>query len=150
MEPEIRYCPVCGTPSAADVESCPICGLQLVGMTEAFDPLELSAGELTVPAGAHGIIPQLTLTKGPSKGGVFYLEDFPLTVGRDPDCDIFLNNRTVSRQHAIIERQGERIIVRDNHSLNGTWLNGNIVEEAELTEGCLLQIGTFSMRFNRG
>lgn len=90
----------------------------------------------------------MTLVKGPLKGEVFYLEVFPVTIGRDTGCDIFLNNMTVSRQHAIIQLQGDKIVVRDNQSLNGTWVNGKIVDEAELADGSLLQIGTFSMRFN--
>ncbi|MDR2957827.1 MAG: FHA domain-containing protein [Coriobacteriales bacterium] len=140
-------CPACGAFQEVNAKICSECGHNLAGTTEAFDPLELSGGDVNLPVLSQGT-PHLTLTKGPSKGGVFYLEEFPITVGRDPDCDIFLNNRTVSRQHAIIEHQGDRIIVRDNHSLNGTWVDGSIVEEAELTDSCLLQIGTFSMRFN--
>jgi len=96
--------------------------------------------------GEHGR-PRLTLTKGPLKGEVFYLEDFPLSIGRDPGCDLFLNHMTVSRVHAVIEREGNRIVVRDQSSLNGTWVDGKIVDEAELFEDTLLQIGIFSMRF---
>lgn len=92
--------------------------------------------------------PRLTLTKGPLKGEVFNLEDFPVVIGRDPSCDLFLNNMTVSREHAVIQREETRVVVRDNGSLNGTWVDGRIVEEAELVEGSLLQIGTFSMRFS--
>jgi pSer/pThr/pTyr-binding forkhead associated (FHA) protein len=61
---------------------------------------------------------------------------------------LFLNNMTVSREHAVIERDGGCIIARDRDSLNGTWVDGKIVEEAELYEGSLLQIGVFSMRFS--
>ncbi|MCL2150649.1 MAG: FHA domain-containing protein [Coriobacteriia bacterium] len=140
-------CPACGEAVEAGSETCAKCGANLVGQTESFDPLELSAGEITYSLEAHGNL-QLTITKGPYKGGVFYLEEFPVTIGRDTECDIFLNNRTVSRQHAIIERQGDRVVVRDNHSLNGTWVNEKIVDEAELHDGAILQIGTFFMRFN--
>ncbi|MCL2136477.1 MAG: FHA domain-containing protein [Coriobacteriia bacterium] len=143
----VQKCPACGEAVQEGNEVCDHCGYSLTGQTEAFDPLELSGGEVDLALAATGT-PQLTLTKGPSKGGVFYLEEFPITIGRDTKCDIFLNNRTVSRQHAIIERMGNRVVVRDNHSLNGTWVNGKVVDEAELTDGCLLQIGTFSMRFN--
>ena len=129
-------------------QECGQCGQGLAGMTEAFDPLELSF------SGAASIqpkypMPHLTITKGPSTGEVFFLEDFPLTLGRDPDCDIFLNNRTVSRQHAILEREGDHIMVRDNHSLNGTWVDGEIIDSAELLDGTMLQVGTFLMRFSR-
>ncbi|MDR0459056.1 MAG: FHA domain-containing protein [Coriobacteriales bacterium] len=146
MQPIIT-CPACSREIESSHEVCPHCGFSLAGQTETFDPLELSSGDVNIEVENLGK-PQLTLTKGPSKGGVFFLEDFPLTIGRDTDCDIFLNNRTVSRQHAIIEREGSQIFVRDNHSLNGTWVDGKIVEHIELTNGCLLQIGTFAMRFD--
>ncbi|MDR3316161.1 MAG: FHA domain-containing protein [Coriobacteriales bacterium] len=143
---EARICPVCGTEAAADVHECERCGFNLVGLTEEM----ASPG----PAGS-GVIDDkrcgkahLTLTKGPLKGEVFYLESFPVTIGRDPNCDIFLNNMTVSRTHAIIERLGDKVVVRDNNSLNGTWVDGRIVEEAELLDDALLQVGTFSMRFS--
>jgi hypothetical protein len=145
----ITICPACQAEIPADTTVCPQCGFRLQGRTEPFDPLELSDSDFSPPS-YHCSAPQLTLIKGPSKGEVFHLDSFPVTVGRDPICDIFLNNMTVSRQHAIIERKGGQIIVRDNHSLNGTWVNGEIVEEAELTESSLLQIGTFSMRFDCG
>ena len=44
-------------------------------------------------------------------------------IGRDPSCDIFLNDVTVSRDHAVIEAVGDDIVVRDSGSLNGTYVN---------------------------
>jgi pSer/pThr/pTyr-binding forkhead associated (FHA) protein len=144
---EIRVCPVCGTPVAEGVHECDRCGFKLVGSTEAIDiPLASDSGSISPRVGCGK--PRLTLTKGPLKGEVFGLESFPVVIGREPSCDLFLNNMTVSREHAIIEREGETIIVRDNGSLNGTWLDGKIVEQGELVDGSLLQIGTFSMRFS--
>jgi hypothetical protein len=146
---EARKCPVCGTVVEEGINECDRCGFKLIGATEEIDINLPGAGD----SGAIGACgengrPRLTLTKGPLKGEVFYLEDFPVSVGRDPNCDLFLNNMTVSREHAIIERDGGRIVVRDNDSLNGTWVDGKIVNEAELCEGSLLQIGTFSMQFS--
>jgi len=140
-------CPVCGAAVNPETNICEQCSFNLAGQTEAFDPMELSGGDVSLVASSSGV-PQLTLTKGPSKGEVFYLDKFPVTLGRETSCDIFLNNRTVSRQHAIIDSVEGRIIVRDNRSLNGTWVNGSVVDEAELNDGYLLQIGTFSMRFS--
>jgi hypothetical protein len=144
---ETRKCPVCGTLVEESVNECGRCGFRLVGATEEIDmPGASDSGSIGV-CGENGR-PRLTLTKGPLKGEVFYLESFPVSIGRDPNCDLFLNNMTVSRVHAVIEREGGRLIVRDNSSLNGTWVDGKIVEEAELYEGSLLQIGTFSMQFS--
>jgi hypothetical protein len=144
---ETRKCPVCGTVVAEDVNECGRCGFKLVGATEEIDmPTAGDSGSLG--ACGEGGRPRLTLTKGPLKGEVFYLERFPVSIGRDPGCDLFLNNMTVSREHAVIEREASRIIVCDRDSLNGTWVDGKIVERAELYEGSLLQIGVFSMRFS--
>ena len=147
MMDEARVCPVCGADVAEGVNECDRCGFKLVGKTEEIDmPGAGDSGSIGV-GGEHGR-PRLTLTKGPQKGEVFYLENFPLSIGRDPSCDIFLNNMTVSRVHAIIERDGGRMVVRDHTSLNGTWVDGKIVDEAELNEDTLLQVGTFSMRYS--
>ena len=90
--------------------------------------------------------PTLTVTKGPLKDQVFDLDPLPVVIGRDPDCDLFLNNMTVSRRHAIIEQEDGKLYLRDLGSLNGTWIDGKITEKTELTDGTLVQIGTFSMR----
>jgi hypothetical protein len=144
---EARKCPVCGASVAKDVNECDRCGFKLVGATEEIEMLAASDSG-TIGACGEGGRPRLTLTKGPLKGEVFYLESFPVSIGRDPGCDLFLNNMTVSREHAAIERDDGRIIVHDQESLNGTWVDGKIVEKAELYEGSLLQIGVFSMRFS--
>ncbi|MDR1422524.1 MAG: FHA domain-containing protein [Coriobacteriales bacterium] len=143
---ETRNCPVCGSIVGPDEHECERCGFKLVGATEEIESPG-AAGSGLIGADPCGK-PRLTLTKGPLKGEVFFLESLPVTIGRDPKCDIFLNNMTVSRKHSIIERLGGKIVVRDNASLNGTWVDGKIVNEAELEEGTLLQVGTFSMRFS--
>ncbi|MCL1879724.1 MAG: FHA domain-containing protein [Actinomycetia bacterium] len=144
---ETKKCPVCKADVAAESQVCERCGFRLIGITEPLGPLEIAAGEEADAEQVCGS-PHLTLIKGPLKGEVFYLEVFPVTIGRDPSCDIFLNNMTVSRQHAIMERQAGQVVVRDNQSLNGTWVNGKVADEAVLADGSLLQIGTFAMRFN--
>ncbi|MDR2587718.1 MAG: FHA domain-containing protein [Coriobacteriales bacterium] len=144
---EARKCPVCGASVAEDGNECDRCGFKLVGATEEIE-MPTAGDSGSIGACGEGGRPRLTLTKGPLKGEVFYLESFPVSIGRDPSCDLFLNNMTVSREHAVIEREGGIIIVRDQESLNGTWVDGKIVERAELYEGSLLQIGVFSMRFS--
>ncbi|MDR0350831.1 MAG: FHA domain-containing protein [Coriobacteriales bacterium] len=143
----VRNCPVCNAAVEEDVNECDRCGFKLIGKTEEIDmPTMADSGSIGVCG--EGGRPRLTLTKGPLKGEVFYLEGFPVLIGREPSCDIFLNNMTVSREHAVIEQEGGKLVVRDKGSLNGTWVDGKIVDEAELLEDTLLQIGTFSMRFS--
>ena len=144
---EARVCPVCGAEVAADKHECDRCGFKLVGKTEELNlPDSGDSGSVGI-RGEQGKR-RLTLTKGPLKGEVFYLESFPISIGREPSCDLFLNHMTVSRVHAILVEEGDMIVVRDQASLNGTWVDGKIIDEAELYEDSLLQIGTFSMRFS--
>lgn len=120
----------------------------LVGVTQEIP----SPGTGGIPNAATTTVyrgkPTLTVTKGPLQNQVFDLDPLPVVIGRDPECDLFLNNMTVSRRHAIIEKEEGRIILKDLSSLNGTWIDGKITEEAELTDGTLVQIGTFSMRYH--
>jgi pSer/pThr/pTyr-binding forkhead associated (FHA) protein len=89
----------------------------------------------------------LRVVKGPQVGERFFLEGDRITIGRDPEEQLFLSDITVSREHAIITREGAEVRVRDADSLNGTYLNGSIVEDALLKDGDILQIGTFQLRF---
>ena len=96
---------------------------------------------------AHGDDISLRVVKGPQVGERFFLEGDRITIGRDPKAQLFLSDITVSREHAIIVRDGADVRIMDASSLNGTYLNGNIVDEASLKDGDILQIGTFQLRF---
>jgi pSer/pThr/pTyr-binding forkhead associated (FHA) protein len=69
------------------------------------------------------------------------------TIGRSPDCEVFLDDVTVSRKHAVLVRQGERFEVEDLSSLNGTFLNRKRIEKAPLEDGDELQIGKYRLTF---
>jgi pSer/pThr/pTyr-binding forkhead associated (FHA) protein len=70
-----------------------------------------------------------------------------LNIGRDPGCDITLDNLGVSRQHAQIRVVQERYLLSDSHSTNGTLLNGRPIQSAEISPGDLIQIGKFDLTF---
>jgi pSer/pThr/pTyr-binding forkhead associated (FHA) protein len=117
--------------------------------TAAFDPVEVDEfGAASPTTDSEG--PVLVVRKGPQPGERFFVDREKLVVGRDPASDIFLNDMTVSRAHAVIEASGEGITVRDSGSLNGTYLNGEVVDAARLSNGDVLQIGTFQMLFLSG
>jgi len=118
----------------------------LIGVTQEL-PSPDTAG-MPSTGTIHRGKPTLTVTKGPLQGQVFDLDPLPVIIGRDPECDLFLNNMTVSRHHAIIEKEEKRLILKDLGSLNGTWIDGKVTDHAELTDGTLVQIGTFSMRYH--
>lgn len=72
------------------------------------------------------------------------------TLGRTPKADIFLDDITVSREHAVIAREGGVYLVRDHDSLNGTYLNHEVVNEGVLDDLSELQIGRYIFTFMRG
>ena len=92
--------------------------------------------------------PVLTIIKGPQSGNTFELTDQVTSIGRDPKNSIFLNDMTVSRSHAKIVHTANGSIIEDLGSLNGTWVDGAIVNTAPLHDGSSVQIGTFTLIYH--
>ena len=87
----------------------------------------------------------LVVRQGPEIGTRFSLESDQVTVGRVPGNDIQLDDVTVSRQHAVLVRQGAAWLVRDLGSLNGTYVNSERVDESVVQHGDEVQIGRFRL-----
>lgn len=87
----------------------------------------------------------LVTLRGPGAGSRFLLDDDQVLVGRSERSDIFLDDVTVSRKHAVFVRHGEGYAVRDSGSLNGTYVNRQRVDDAVLRTGDEVQIGKFRM-----
>ena len=64
-----------------------------------------------------------------------------LTIGRHPDNDIVPKDAAVSHHHAVIERMGEKLIVLDRESRNGTFVNGKKVQSTELNDEDIVKFG---------
>lgn len=92
----------------------------------------------------------LVLTRGrtPPAGTRFALTGHSTSVGRYRDCDIVLDDATVSRRHATIDRHGRNYLLADAGSLNGTYVNRSPVDSAQLTEGDEIWIGVFRLTFH--
>ena len=139
-------CPVCGATLNPDASACPTCGFKLLGATQSFKPFPIEGRD--VPAADH---PQhqfvLRVVKGPQIGMVYRLGNAPMSVGRNPQCDIFLNDMTVSRMHATIERTPAGFRISDADSFNGLWVNNLNVKDADLRDGDIVQIGTFCLMY---
>jgi len=107
--------------------------------------------DLFPDSAAFGALPPgsalLLVMRGPNAGSRFRLDGDLTTAGRHPDSDIFLDDVTVSRRHAEFYRHGARFTVRDVGSLNGTYVNRERIEEAELAGGDEVQIGKFRLLF---
>ncbi|WP_321972030.1 FHA domain-containing protein [Paratractidigestivibacter sp.] len=121
------------------------------GATEIF---RMPSADATVPdiiAVSKPVQPTLTIVKGPQVGETFELNAAIITVGRGPNNSVFLNDMTVSRHHANLDLTNVAAgyaTVKDLGSLNGTWVDGAIVNEATLKDGSTIQIGTFRMVFH--
>lgn len=139
-------CPICGAPVSAQESACSTCGFKLLGSTQSFSPIvtEQAAADVQ-PAVPKPRSASLRVVRGPRPEVVFSLGDEPMTIGRNPQCDIFLNDMTVSRAHATIEPSAEGYVVRDHNSFNGLWVNNRFVEEATLRPGDMLQVGAFCL-----
>ncbi|MDN6638552.1 MAG: FHA domain-containing protein, partial [Yaniella sp.] len=85
-----------------------------------------------------------------NRGARFLLDQDKVSVGRHPDADIFLDDVTVSRQHATFERHSGGFKVVDTGSLNGTYINNDRVDSLELRTGMELQIGKFRLSYYAG
>ena len=94
---------------------------------------------------------ELRVVRGPQTGVAFQLGDRGLTVGRSPQCDIFLNDMTVSREHAVIEPvDGGGYVIRDENSFNGVWVSNDSIDEHRLASGDIIQIGAFLLLYQEG
>lgn len=89
----------------------------------------------------------LVITRGPGPGGQFLLADDVVAAGRHPDSAVFLDDITVSRHHAEIRWLDNEYWIIDCGSLNGTYVNGTLVQSLPLTNGDEIQIGKFRLGF---
>ncbi len=92
----------------------------------------------------------LVVMRGPNLGARFLLDDAEVTSGRHPDSDIFLDDVTVSRQHAVFTREEAGYVVKDVGSLNGTYVNRRSVDAVLLRNGDTVQIGKYRFVFYAG
>ncbi len=120
---------------------------------DAPTPLPERALESLSPAD-RGVISELgdesallLVQKGPNAGARYLLNSDLITVGRNPENDIFLDDVTVSRKHAEFHRKGGKFSVKDSGSLNGTYVNGELAEETDLINGDSVQIGKYRLLF---
>ena len=146
----MEKCPACGSALEPDAHECPACGATVREATAAFPAVAgpLSGAPVRDTADEDG--PVLVVRKGPEIGERFYLDRPRLTVGRDPASDIFLNDITVSREHAVLTLEGGDVSIKDAGSLNGVYVNAASVTSAVLKGGDSVQIGRFQMVFHSG
>ena len=147
------YCTRCGHRNPDDARFCANCGHQLQDdATLTFTPVEVegedTGEEVFQPAEELEEGQALLVVKrGANAGSTFLIDKDLTTAGRHPESDIFLDDVTVSRRHAEIQRRDDKFYVQDKGSLNGTYVNRQRVEETPLASGDELQIGKFKLTF---
>ncbi len=152
-----RHCPECGFVVTEGANYCPRCGAY-VGtredtrddVTTATYMIDEQTGELRPVdvgdvAAATGAL--VIRSGGGKTGQSFPLAGERLTIGRSPDAEIFLDDVTVSRDHAVLVRRSGAWYLDDSGSLNGTYVNRRRIESHKLTDGDELQVGKYKLTY---
>ena len=106
---------------------------------------ERSAIDEVVNAGPEKAM--VVVHRGASKGARFLIAQDRTSIGRSPESEIFLDDVTVSRSHAIIDRTATGFTFTDLGSLNGSYINNQSMKSAALVCGDEIQIGKFHLIF---
>jgi hypothetical protein len=146
------YCQECGFQNPEAANYCSRCGALLNKSeggggetTQTFTPGEV-ADLVHEDFGLEG--PALVVRAGGGRAGESFRPAGERTrIGRSPDCEIFLDDVTVSRNHAVLVQRDGAYWVEDQGSLNGTFVNRKRIDSAQLREGDELQIGKYRMTF---
>ena len=154
------FCTNCGHKNPEGANFCASCGTALVDGAEGHDStITFQSGELETDLeeeihvsaeeleGGRAV---LIVKRGPNAGSKFFIDTDATAIGRHPDSHIFLDDITVSRRHAEIRRGENGFWLHDVGSLNGTYVNRERVEGAELRSGDEVQIGKFKLVFLTG
>ncbi|MGL4743540.1 MAG: FHA domain-containing protein [Dermatophilaceae bacterium] len=126
--------------------------LEAVNVSESSDVVPesehvLTKADLATVEALHPGTALLVVIRGPNTGARFLLDDDEVTSGRHPESDIFLDDVTVSRKHAVFRRGQHSYVVNDIGSLNGTYVNRRLVDDVALATGDEVQIGKFRLVF---
>jgi hypothetical protein len=151
------HCPECGFLNGEGANFCQRCGTNLGAQTQVQQPESTTAtyrvgetGEL-IPVELEAVVAQgaaLVIRAGGGRvGESFPLQGDRITIGRRPDSTVFLDDVTVSRDHALIVRRGGDWHLDDLGSLNGTYVNRHRIETHRLRDGDELQVGKYKLTF---
>ena len=154
-----RTCPSCNHKNDYQANFCSSCGERIAGGPDAkTEAIEVIDEVEETPERAHledregfdESIGILVVEAGPKSGSRYALDSACVTAGRHPESDIFLDDVTVSRRHVEITSEDGAYRAKDVGSLNGTYINKELVEDEALVDGDELQIGRFKLLFFHG
>jgi pSer/pThr/pTyr-binding forkhead associated (FHA) protein len=150
------HCPECGFVNPEGANYCQKCGAYLtrseggeepttmtytVGETGEMQPVDLD--EVVERAGAALVI----RSGGGRAGESFTIEEDRISIGRSPDAKVFLDDVTVSRNHALLVRRKDGLYIDDLGSLNGTYVNRRRIESHKLQDGDEIQVGKYKLSY---
>ena len=151
------HCTECGFVNAEGANYCQRCGSLLSRAEAAGEPVTATyrideTGEL-IPVELEEVTargPALVIRAGGGRVGESFAVDRERTsIGRRPDSEVFLDDVTVSRDHALLIRRGDQWHLDDMGSLNGTYVNRERADEARLRHGDEVQVGRYRLSFVR-
>ena len=150
------HCPECGFANPEGANYCQKCGAYLGGPKEGEDPTTMTyrvdetgdmqpvdIEEVVEAAGAALVI----RAGGGRAGESFTIEDDRVSIGRSPDAGVFLDDVTVSRNHALLVRRRDGLYIDDLGSLNGTYVNRRRIESHRLEDGDEIQVGKYKLSY---
>lgn len=151
------FCQKCGHRNIGDAFFCSSCGgaLEVDGdktvviakvdsLQDALGPQDNASVDLQSLPKHFGT---LMVRSGPQAGQRFVLDASLTKLGRHPDSEISLDDISVSRRHAEIERQSTEYVLRDVGSMNGTYVNQKRVDGVVLQQGDEILVGRFRLIF---
>ena len=152
-----RHCPECGFVVGEGANYCPKCGAYQGGAEERPDDattatyvIDEATGELR-PVDVGDVAAEsgaLVIRSGGGRvGQSFPLRGERLMIGRSPDAEIFLDDVTVSRDHAQLVRRSGEWYLDDSGSLNGTYVNRRRIDSHLLQDGDELQVGKYKLTY---
>ena len=147
------HCPECGFVNADGANYCQKCGAFLGEATKG-DTTEVyqvdETGEIR-PVDLEEVTGEgatLVIRSGGGRSGeAFNVGGERLTIGRSPEAEIFLDDVTVSRNHALLVRRRDGLYIDDLGSLNGTYVNRRRIESHRLQNGDELQVGKYKLTY---
>jgi pSer/pThr/pTyr-binding forkhead associated (FHA) protein len=147
------HCPQCGFANAEGANYCQKCGAFLVAKssgetTEAYqldETGELRPVDIDQVTGAGATL--AIRSGGGRTGEVFSVAGERMTIGRSPEAEVFLDDVTVSRNHALLVRRRDGLYIDDLGSLNGTYVNRRRIESHRLQNGDELQVGKYKLTY---
>jgi hypothetical protein len=135
-----NFCQKCGAPLELDPGGEPTTATYRIGETGDFIPVDV--GDVAAHAAA------LVIRAGGGRAGEsFAVEGERMTIGRRPDSAVFLDDITVSRDHALLVHRGSEWFIDDCGSLNGTYVNRERIDSRRLADGDELQVGKYKLTF---